>query len=269
VIAQRLRLRAAAATSPPAPSAGARIPRRAVFARWLPRTTLGRELLVVAARRRALSLKVGIPLVLALPLVLGGAPTFWAATLLTVLVAMVGAVGSAVTLARARQSGLLVRLSLVPRPGWRVLGGVVAAGTAVDLLQLLPVVVLVGTAGGAGPEWWAALLLAVLAGLLTGSLLGCLVAALAGSVGEVLLDVCVLLAPLLFLGGLFTGVPRQGWGWPVALVDPFGELGSAFIGALGGSPAFNAPLVAGISAAAILVSLAAIAALSRALLERR
>lgn len=268
MIAERLRRRGGVTPLRPLPT-GASPPRRAVLAAWLPRTTLGRELLVVAARRRALALKVGIPLILTLPLVLGGAPTFWAATLLTVLVAMVGAVGSAVTLARARQSGLLVRLALVPRPGWRVLGGVIGAGAAVDLLQLLPVIVVVGAAGAAAPAWWGALVVAVLAGLLTGSLLGCLVAALAGSVGEVLLDVCVLLAPLLFLGGLFTGVPREGWGWPVALVDPFGELGSAFIGALGGSPAFSAPVVTAAGAAAAAVSLAGIAALSRFLLERR
>jgi hypothetical protein len=267
MITERLRRRGAVTSLPSFP-AGA-TPKRAVLAAWLPGTTLGRELLIAAAHRRALALKVGIPLVLALPLILGGAPTFWAATLLTVLVAMVGAVGSAVTLARARQSGLLVRLSLVPRPGWRVLGGVIGAGAAVDFLQLLPVIVAVGVAGAAAPLWWLALAVAVLAGLLTGSLLGCLVAALAGSVGEVLLDVCVLLAPLLFLGGLFTGVPRQGWGWPVALVDPFGELGSAFIGALGGSAAFSAPVVVAAGAAAAAASLAAIAALSRALLERR
>jgi hypothetical protein len=250
-----------------AASAGA--PRRAVLARAMPRGTLGRELLVVAARRRALALKVGIPLLLALPLIIGGAPTFWAGMLLTVLVAMMGAVGTAVNLARARQSGLLVRLALVPRPGWRVVGGVVGAGAVVDLLQLLPVIILVAVAGGAGLEQWAGLLLAVMAGLLTGSLLGCAVACLAGGVGEVLLDVCVLLAPLLFLGGLFTGVPRLGWGWTVATIDPFGQLGSAFIGALGGSPAFSPATVLLVSAAAILVVLAAVGLLSRPLLERR
>ena len=55
-----------------------------------------------------------------------------------------------------------------------------------------------------------------------------------------LLDVAVLLAPLLFLGGLFTGVPRDGWRWIVAQVDPFSYLHAAFIGALGGSPSFDA-----------------------------
>jgi len=244
-------------------------PRRAVFAGRLPRGTLGRELLVVAARRRALALKVGVPLVLALPLIVGGAPTFWAGMLLTVLVAMMGAVGTAVNLARARQSGLLVRLALVPRSGWRVVGGVVGAGALVDLLQLLPVIVLVAVAGSATPIEWAGLVLAVLAGLLTGSLLGCLVACLAGGVGEVLLDVCVLLAPLLFFGGLFTGVSRIGWGWTVALLDPFGELGSAFIGALDGTPAFSPLTVLLVSAAAIVVALTAVGLLSRPLLERR
>ena len=253
--------------APARPASGA--PRRAVLARLLPRGTLGRELLVVAARRRPLALKVGIPLVLVLPLVLGGAPTFWAGMLLTVLVAMVGAVGTAVTLARARQSGLLVRLALVPRAGWRVVGGVVGAGAAVDFLQLLPVIVLVAVWGGSGPAGWAALVLAVLAGLLTGSLLGCLVACLAGGVGEVLLDVCVLLAPMLFLGGLFTGVPRIGWGWWAALVDPFGQLGSAFIGALGGSPAFSSATVLLVSGTAIAAALGGVGLLSRPLLERR
>ena len=224
---------------------------------------------MVAARKRALAFKVGIPLVLALPLIVGGAPTFWAGMLLTVLVAMMGAVGTAVNLARARQSGLLVRLALVPRAGWRVVGGVVGAGALVDLLQLLPVIVLVAVAGSATPLAWAGLVLAVLAGLLTGSLLGCLVACLAGGVGEVLLDVCVLLAPLLFFGGLFTGVPRLGWGWTVALLDPFGELGSAFIGALDGTPAFSPATVLLVSAAAIALALAAVSLLSRPLLERR
>ncbi|MGA8016335.1 MAG: ABC transporter permease [Candidatus Dormiibacterota bacterium] len=244
-------------------------PDRAVLAGRLPRGTLGRELLVVIARRRTLVLKVCIPLILAVPLIAGGAPSFWAATLLTVMVAMVGAVGSAVTLARARQSGLLTRLSLAPKPGWRVLGGVIGGGALVDLLQLLPVILLVAAAGGAGPEWWVALLFAVLAALLCGSVLGCLVSALAGGVGEVLLDVCVLLAPLLFLGGLFTGVPRIGWGWSAALVDPFGELDSAFIGALGGTAAFPAATVVAICAAAIVISVGAIGVLSRPLLERR
>jgi len=55
-----------------------------------------------------------------------------------VLVAMMGAVGTAVNLARAGNPGLLVRLALVPRPGWRVVGGVVGGGAIVDLLQLLP-----------------------------------------------------------------------------------------------------------------------------------
>jgi hypothetical protein len=244
-------------------------PRPAVLAGLMPRGTLGRELLVVAARRRSLALKVGIPLVLVLPLIVGGAPTFWAGMLLTVLTAMVGAVGTAVTLARARQSGLLVRLALVPRPGWRVVGGVVAAGALVDLIQLLPVILLVAIAGGAAPLAWAGLVVAMLAGLLTGSLLGCAVACLAGGVGEVLLDVCVLLAPLLFFGGLFTGVARQGWGWTVAMIDPFGQLGSAFIGALGGTPAFSPATVLLVSAGAIVVVLAGLGLLSRPLLERR
>jgi hypothetical protein len=241
----------------------------APFAGRLPSRTLGRELLVVLARPRALALKVGIPLVLAVPLIAGHAPTFWAATLLTVLVAMVGAVGAAVSLARSRQSGLLARLALSPRAGWRVLGGVVGAAVIVDAIQLIPVVTLVGWAGGAPPDAWVALGIAVLTALVCGNVLGCVVATVAGGAGEVLLDVTVLLAPLLFLGGLFTGVPRDGWRGAIAVVDPFGELHSAFVTALGGSAAFAAGTIVTVGVAAIGLSAAVVAGLSRPLLERR
>jgi len=130
---------------------------------------------------------------------------------------------------------------------------VVGAGAIVDLLQLLPVIGAGRRRRGCRPDQWAALLLAVMAGLLTGSLLG-----MPGRLprrwsGEVLLDVCVLLAPLLFFGGLFTGVPRLGWGWTVATIDPFGQLGSAFIGALGGTRPFSPATVLLVSTVAIVV----------------
>ena len=78
-----------------------------------------REVLVAATRRRALILKMALPLVLTIPLVTAHAPTFWAGMLLTVLCAMVGAVGAGMTAARARDSGLLTRLTLTPTPPWR------------------------------------------------------------------------------------------------------------------------------------------------------
>ncbi|MFN2569804.1 MAG: hypothetical protein ABR564_09430 [Candidatus Dormibacteria bacterium] len=237
------------------------------FSVWLPGSTLGRELLVAGSRPRALVIKVLFPLLMTVPLVAARAPRFWAAALLTVMVAMIGTVGSAVAVARARQSGLLTRLALTPRPAWRILGGWVLAGTLVDALQILPVLTL-ASAGGGRIEGLPLLALAATACLLTAAVVGCVVAACGGGLGEVLLDVTVVLAPLLYLGGLFTGVPRSGWRFGAALVDPFGQLDSAFLNALGAGGAFGVETIGLVSLVVIVTALAALGLLSRWILER-
>ncbi|HXA29505.1 MAG TPA: ABC transporter permease [Candidatus Angelobacter sp.] len=242
-------------------------PRTAALANVLPSTMWARELLLTLAHPRSVALKLTVPLLLAVPLVAGHAPTFWAGMLLTVLVAMTGAVGSGVTLARARSSGLLARLAVVPRPPAQTIGAWILAAGAVDTLQMLPVVAVV-IATGPGPLTALALLACIPAVVLLTNTLGVALSLLAGGPGEVLLDVVVVLAPLLFLGGLFTGVPRDGWRWAAARVDPFAYLHSAFTGALGGTPTFSPAevLIAAVITAAL--SLAALAAISRALLAR-
>ena len=244
------------------------LPRTAPLHRHLPAGTWGREWLSTLGRPRALAMRVLVPLLLTVPLVIGGAPTFWAGMLLTVLVAMTGAVGSGVTLARARSGGLLARLALVPRPAHRVLGGWVCAAAGVDFMQLLPSVIVVVAARAPTPLDTAALFVSVAAALLVTNTLGCAVAAISGGTGEVLLDVGIVLAPLLFLGGLFTGVPAEGWRHVAAAVDPFGALHAAFIAALGGSPSFASWHVLACSCAWILGSLAGLALISRVLLDR-
>jgi hypothetical protein len=123
-------------------------PRRTVL---MPRTVAGRELAIVLSRPRALAIKAGLPLLLALVLVAGHAPTFWAGMLLTVLVAMVGAVGTAVSVSRARDAGFLTRLAATPGSRPRLLAGWVLAAAAVDVVQLLPVAIAAGISGGGGP----------------------------------------------------------------------------------------------------------------------
>ncbi len=59
--------------------------------------------------------------------------------LLTVLVGMVGAVGTAVSVSRAREAGFLTRLAATPGSRPRLLGGWVLAAAAVDVVQLVPV----------------------------------------------------------------------------------------------------------------------------------
>jgi hypothetical protein len=236
--------------------------------RMMPRSVAARELAIVLSRPRALAIKAGLPLALAVVLVAGHAPTFWAGMLLTVLVAMVGAVGTAVTVSRARDAGFLTRMAATPGSRPRLLVGWVAAAAAVDMVQLLPVAVAAWLTGGGGAAEVAVLVIVLAATLMVTNVLGCVITLAAASAAEVLLDVVVVLAPLLYLGGLFTGVPADGWRAWAAAVDPFSHLHSAFIGVLGGSATYPAGVDVVAALGAAVVATAAVVVLSRRILER-
>ena len=238
-----------------------------VLATRLPSNVLQRELLVTLRRRRATLIKCAVPLALCIPLVAGGAPTFWAGMLLTVMVAMVGAVGSAVTLGRARDSGFLRRLALTPQSPARLLLGWSVAQSLIDTLQFAPVVALVWILR-ATPADGLTLLATVILTILFANLVGCMVSLLATTAADVLLDCIVVIAPLLFLGGLFTGVPAGGAGAAVATADPFAQLHSAFISALGGTGHFAAATELAVPAAATLLLGGVCAALAGRILRR-
>ena len=80
-----------------------------------------RELVEFAQRRRALIIKLVFPLLVAVPLVLSGAPTIYAAMALTMLAAIIGALGSGAVLTRERQSGLTLRYRTLPVTPGRLL----------------------------------------------------------------------------------------------------------------------------------------------------
>jgi ABC-type multidrug transport system permease subunit len=237
-------------------------------ARLMPRTIAARELAIVLSRPRALAIKAGLPLLLALVLVAGRAPTFWAGMLLSVLVAMVGAVGTAVSISRARDDGFLTRLAVTPGSRPRLLAGWVLAASAVDVVQLLPVAVAATLAGGGTPASFGVLLVALAAVLVVTNVLGCIITLAAANAAEVLLDVVVVLAPLLYLGGLFTGVPAAGWRAVVASADPFSHLHSAFIGVLGGTATYDGVVDVTAVTAAAVAALTVLLLVSRRVLER-
>ncbi len=237
-------------------------------ARLMPRSVAGRELAIVVSRRRALAIKAGLPLALAVVLVAGHAPTFWAGMLLTVLVAMVGAVGTAVSVSRARETGFLTRLAATPGSRPRLLTGWVLAAAGVDVVQLGPVAVAVLVTGGGGASEFGVLLVVLAGTLVVTNVLGCLITLAAASAAEVLLDVVVILAPLLYFGGLFTGVPATGWRAVLAALDPFSHLHSAFIALLGGTATYSAGADLAAAVAAALVATGALSMLSRRVLER-
>src|SRR5438270_8288377 len=127
--------------------------------RMLPATIWQRELVEFLQRRRALVIKLSFPLLIGMPLILGGAPLFSAATALTMLFAVIGAVGSAAVLSRERSTGLALRYRTLPvRPG-RLLFERLATNAAIDFLQIVPPLILMGIRSLAVFVWWPAIFL--------------------------------------------------------------------------------------------------------------
>ena len=221
-----------------------------------------REMVLTLRSGRALAIKMVAPLLLALPLVLGGAPSFWAATLLSVLVAMIGCVGTAIGFAHARESNLLSRLALTPKSAARHLLSWISATVIIDLLQLAPVMLLITIAYQDAVPIAVSLFLATLAGLIVAATVGTIVSLATASIGDILIDAIVLLAPILYFAGLFTGIPRSGWQAVVSKLDPFTYTHDALVRSLHGLPliplpaALAAPLLAIIICAALLSILA-------------
>ena len=186
-----------------------------------------RELVEFAQRRRALVIKLAFPLLIAIPLVLSGAPSIYAAMALTMLIAIVGALGAGAVLTRERQTGLTLRYRTLPVTPGRLLIERLSTNSAIDFVQLIPVLVLIALRRPSTFAWWPALLLSTAAVLLIGNLMG--------AIASTLLYVVIPLLPLLYLSGIFTP-PSEPALLVVSRLLPFSYLHEALLGALGGQP---------------------------------
>jgi hypothetical protein len=130
---------------------------------------------------------------------------------------------------------LTVRYRTLPVTPGRLLLERLSINAAIDLIQLLPVLLLVAIRHPGGIAWWPALLLTTAAVLIIGNLFGAVASVLSDSPGEVMLYVLIPLLPILFLSGVFTPLTQ-----PELLVVsrflPFSYLHEALLGALGGRP---------------------------------
>ena len=194
-----------------------------------------RELVEFAQRRRALVIKLAFPLLVAIPLLFSGAPPIYAAMALTMLVTIIGPLGAGAVLTRERQAGLTLRYRTLPVTPGRLLIERLATNSAIDLLQLAPVLVLLALRHPFAFAWWPPLLLSVAAVLLIGNLLGAVASTLSDSPGEVMLYVIIPLLPLLYLSGVFTPVTQPALVLASRLL-PFSYLHDSLLGALGGTP---------------------------------
>src|SRR5207253_7386132 len=191
-----------------------------------------RELVEFAQRRRALVIKLAFPLVFGIPLVIA-APPVYAAITLTMLIAIIGALGAGAVLTRERQSGLTLRYRTLPVTPGRLLIERLSTNAAIDLLQLTSVLVLIALRHPPTFAWWPALLLTTAAVLLIGNLMGAVASTLSQSPGEVMLYVVIPLLPLLYLSGVFTPLSQPAL-LVVSRLLPLRSLHEALLGALGG-----------------------------------
>lgn len=194
-------------------------------------------------RRRLFVLNVAIPLLLVVPIAVGGAPAFHAAAAYTILFVLFGTFGSAIPLLREGEAGLLGRIVLAGHPEARILVERTLANAALDTLQLLPAFgVVLGLGGAPGPVW--ALAVPVLAGaLLAANATGVLVAAAARSLAEGALFAAVVALFLLHGSGVFRTAPPGSAGAALEAVLPFGPLHETVLAGAGG-PALSSGLPA-------------------------
>lgn len=194
-----------------------------------------RELIEFAQRRRALVIKLAFPFLLAVPLVLLGAPPIYAAMAITMLVAIIGGIGSGAVLSRERQSGLNLRYRTLPVTSGRLLIERLGTNALIDFMQLIPVLLLIALRHPFDVVWWPALIVGTAAALLIGNLIGAVASTLSSSPGEVMLYVVIPLLPALYLSGVFTPLTQPAL-LVISRLLPFSYLHEALLGSLGGQP---------------------------------
>ena len=219
------------------------------------------ELALTLRRPRLLALNVAIPLVLVLPVALGGAPAFHAAAVYTVLFVLFGTFGAAIPLIRDGETGILRRMLLAGMSPRRLLLARVVGGALLDALQILPALALIivvgsrmagGGMGTAGPAFVAVPVL--LGALLAANLVGIWVAAMARSLAEGALFAAVISLFLLHGSGVFRTSAPGSAGAVLERIIPFGPLHRLLLHAAGGGatgpellssllPALGIPLV--------------------------
>jgi hypothetical protein len=225
------------------------------------------EWTVTLRRGRLLAFNVGIPLLLALPLAFGGAPSYHAAAAYTVLFALFGTFGSTIPLLREADGGPLRRVVLTGFPASAFVFQRILAGTVLDLLQLSPAMALVLAAGGAAPAVWVSAVPAMFVALLGANVVGLWIAAFAGSIAEGALLAAVTSLFLLHGSGVFRDPAPDGVGGLLEQVLPYRSLHEVFLAAAGGAVPISAPsafLVTGLASTLMFLGTIGV---SRALLQ--
>ena len=187
-------------------------------------------------RRRLLALNVTIPLLLVVPVALGGAPPFHAAAAYAVLFVLFATFGSAIPLIRDGGEGLLRRTLLAGGSGRAILVPRLLAGGILDTLQLLPALLVILVVGGADGGVWLLAGPLLLGAVLAGNLVGVWVAALARSLAEGALFAAVVSLFLLHASGVFRTPAPGSLAEAVEPLAPFTAFHRMLLAGAGGVP---------------------------------
>lgn len=136
------------------------------------------EMRTAFARKRSIIMKLGFTFLLGFPFVIFAIPLKVQVAGLVMLVLFTSFFGAAVTLVRRRADGFILRLRILPIPGWVILGDFLIAGVVIDLMQMGTLLALFTLVHGSGVSPGAVILtgglffLAVLFLNIAGMLLG-------------------------------------------------------------------------------------------------
>jgi hypothetical protein len=188
---------------------------------------------IALASRRLFAFNVVVPLLLAAPVALGGAPAAHAAIVYTLLFTFFGVFGAAIPLARDAHSGLLDRLLLAGCEPRSLFLMRISANATIDLVQLAPVILLIPFAAGRGPLHALILGAAAAAALLAGNAIGAAIAALARSFAETALFSSLVCLFLAHGSGVFRSPAPGSAAAAVEPLFPFAHLHAAVQAAVG------------------------------------
>ncbi|MDX1396103.1 MAG: hypothetical protein R3195_17105 [Gemmatimonadota bacterium] len=179
------------------------------------------------ARRRLFVWNVLVPLLLLSPVALSEAAAPHRTAVFGVFFVFFATFGSAIPTVRDASDGWLDTVFVSGVPGHRWFLESWAAGTILDLIQLVPASwVLIGVSTGASAGEILRLGVALLVAIGTANVVGPLVAAVVRSLAEAALVAAAVSLGLLHLSGFFR-VPTGGWQAAVAAWSPYRPLREA------------------------------------------
>jgi ABC-2 type transport system permease protein len=175
-----------------------------------------------------LVVKVVYPGLTVAVMLLGGAPKHIAASVIVLLIAFMSVVDLGLLWVRDRQAGMIARLALTPLSPPRIVLERLGSSVAMDLIQTLPIVILLAAVFRSGGLAVAVLTGALAATLVCSNVISLGVTLLPGGRREVILYAVITVFALLFLGGVFRPIgPAEGILNAVAHLTPYASLHQA------------------------------------------